>query len=545
MFGLSFRFFAGRYHATPWGRNVNEADVAWPPEPWRVIRAFIANYWRKGNWQRWSQDDLARLVHALTEDLPVFKLPIGCVHAHTRHYMPTRKMKKGQPQRTLIFDAFLHIPKGEAIQVIWKDVTLDDNLMLLAEDLASSIGYLGRAESWTECSVLKRWDGSANCGPIEMGFTGEEVSLLVPRSAKSYQIVRDQLLAQEKRRIQAEASKMIPEDGLLSKAKSAFCFKGVDTLPADLVDALSLETTDLQKLRWHRPPAASEIIYARDYSTSPSVVPRSIGKNKLNKGSRQVTVARFTLFGRPRPRMEDAIKIGEVMRAAAMSQFGWRDDELNSTRTPLAPWQISGRSDGRNPIRDPSHPHAFWLPEDADGDGMIDHIIVYISGGIDRLVQSRLNQITRIWLTSPQASRRSGRADGDEWRIVLEGFGCPEDFVGSSRLLGKSKRWRSVTPFLSAGHLKKNGYPGEVLRLLKRQGMATSDIEITELSEISVGPIRRHALHFYRFRSRGRVPQPDASGTFLEIEFPYTVQGPLSIGFASHFGLGMFGAMDT
>ena len=28
MFALRIRFLAGRYHATPWGRNVNEADIA-------------------------------------------------------------------------------------------------------------------------------------------------------------------------------------------------------------------------------------------------------------------------------------------------------------------------------------------------------------------------------------------------------------------------------------------------------------------------------------------------------------------------------------
>ena len=65
MFALAFRFPAGRYHATPWGRNVNEADVAWPPEPWRLLRALIAAYWRKGNHELWSENDLALLIDRL------------------------------------------------------------------------------------------------------------------------------------------------------------------------------------------------------------------------------------------------------------------------------------------------------------------------------------------------------------------------------------------------------------------------------------------------------------------------------------------------
>ncbi len=544
MFGLSFRFLSGRYHATPWGRNVNEADVAWPPEPWRIVRALIASYWRKADWYRWSKDDLTNLVHALAEDLPVFNLPQGCIHAHTRHYMPIRKGKS--ESRTLVFDAFLHIPSGESINVIWKDVKLDDRLMSLAEDLASSIGYLGRIESWTECSVLKYWDGRENCGPVEMGFTGEEVSLLVPRSAESYQVTRNQLLAQERQRLRLDASRMNSERVLQSKIEKVFYTKDeVDTLPACFLDALSLENTDLRRLKWHKPPAALDVIYARDPSTTPKVVPQGISRGKkFKKVSEQATVARFVLAGRPRPRIEDAVKIGEIMRAAAMSQFGWHEDELSGKRTPLAPWQISGRRGGRYPINDPSHPHAFWLPEDADRDGLIDHIIVSVSSGMDPNIQSRLERITRIWLTSRRASRDIGEGnEGEEWRLELEGCGQPQDFAGSSPLLGKSKHWRSVTPFLSAGHLKKNGYPGEVLRIFKRQGMETDGVKVTELRDISVGSNKRHALHFHRFRSRGRVPQPDSSGTFLEIEFPYTVQGPLAIGFASHFGLGTFGAI--
>jgi len=42
MLALSFTFPGGRYHATPWGRHVNEADLEWPPSPWRIVRALIA-----------------------------------------------------------------------------------------------------------------------------------------------------------------------------------------------------------------------------------------------------------------------------------------------------------------------------------------------------------------------------------------------------------------------------------------------------------------------------------------------------------------------
>ena len=541
MFGLAFRFPAGRYHATPWGRNVNEADVAWPPEPWRILRALIACYWRKGDRERWSEDHLARLVDTLAEALPVFRLPEGAVHAHTRHYMPIRKGKS--ESRTLVFDAFLHLPDGAEVQIIWKDVSLEGALLDLAKDLASGLGYLGRAESWTECRTLTELEGEPNCGAAELGYHGELCRLLVPRSPDAYRTERERLIEQEKDRIRASTKKPLSESALQGKADKSFRAKGgVDTLPARLVHALAVDTADLQNRKWAQPPAAYEAIYARDPMTNPGVVPRSVNRPRRGVAD-QPTIARYLLPGRPRPRIEDAVKIGEVMRAAAMSKFGWQVDEQTGKRLPRAPWQISGRDGGNGPVRDPTHPHAFWLPEDADDDGWIDHITVFIANGMDRKIRSRLDRITRIWL-GPGGARRSSADEPkiDEWRLALEGFGRLADFAGASRLLAASRRWQSVTPFLAAGHLKKAGYRGEIVRLLGRRGFDTEGITVKELEEITLGGAPRRALNFHRFRSRGREPQPDTSGALLQIEFPRVVPGPIALGYGSHFGLGMFGA---
>ena len=256
----------------------------------------------------------------------------------------------------------------------------------------------------------------------------------------------------------------------------------------------------------------------------------------------QPTVARYLVAGRPRPRIEDAVKIGEVMRAAAMARYGWRRDERTGRKVPRAPWQVSGRDDNGRPVRSPTHPHAFWLPEDADDDGWIDHLIVFIADGMNGDVRSRLDRITRLWLAPPWA-RKQGGSDPtvDEWRLALEGFGCPEDFAGSSRLLARSRQWRSVTPFLASGHLKKSGYRGEVLRLLRRRGIHAGDVRIGEVEEITVGGASRRTLNFRRVRSRGRERRRDSSGAFLNLRFPEAIQGPLALGYASHFGLGMFG----
>ena len=44
---IKLRFPGGRYHATPWGRHVNEGAVEWPPSPYRLVRALYDAWKRK------------------------------------------------------------------------------------------------------------------------------------------------------------------------------------------------------------------------------------------------------------------------------------------------------------------------------------------------------------------------------------------------------------------------------------------------------------------------------------------------------------------
>ena len=569
MFALSFRFLAGRYHATPWGRNVNEADIAWPPEPWRLLRSLIAVYWRKGDRERWPEEYLSGLIDALAGSLPAYRLPEGAVHAHTRHYMPIGTIDKGREKTSLVFDAFVRLPERGAVVAAWRDVTLEDDLFAFASDLAATIGYLGRAESWAECKALADWRGDANCGPVVAGFTGDPVRLLAPLDPRMYGTERERLIERARERICASAKKPPSPKKLETVVAKSFQSRrsGMDTLPERLVDALDLDTADYQDRGWSRPPAAREVVYARDTKAAAGVTSR-VSARRRGSGAMSKplpTVARFLLAGRPRPRVEDTVRIAELMRLAALSQFGWRYDSATGRKIPKAPPQISGRDPDGNRLKDPAHVHAFWLPEDADSDGLIDHVSVFIANGIGDTVRARLDRITRLWLPPKQRAEDADIEDASamEWRLALEGFGQPIDFSEGAHIFGTSARWRSVTPFLAAGHLKTTrykttdrerwrvlAYAGEIRRLIRRRGMdarlafRAADVSVTELKEISSGGTGRRTIHFHRFRSRGREAQPDAAGAFLEITFPNPVEGPIVLGYGSHFGLGLFAAVD-
>jgi CRISPR-associated protein Csb2 len=561
MFALVFRFHAGRYHATPWGRNVNEADVAWPPEPWRILRALIAMYWRKGDRERWSEDDLAALIEALAEQPPVYRLPDIAVHTHTRHYMPA------PVKTTLVFDAFVRLPADAEIVAAWPELTLSEPLFALADDLARGIGYLGRAESWADCEARSEWDDRPNCLPEEIGEADtadhQPVRLIAPRAAADYAAERDRLLTEfDERERQNAISKGKKPPTLKALATARDKAFGA-TLPAQLLDALKLDTSDYQEHGWSRPPASREVIYFRR-PLGPA--PRSFRRNSALDDPTRFTVARFVLAGRPRPRIEDAVKIGELMRLAALAQFGWAKDEATGRKRPKAPPVISGRDAQSRPLKDAEHRHAFWLPEDADGDGEIDHVIVYAREGFCREVRNKLDGLTKLWVERRESlSEEDGAALPEarqEWRLALEGFGKPADFCGASRLLASSKRWESVTPFLASGHLKADGYAGEIRRLAKRRGLPEPS-EITflrlpgsEQAEGQGAPYAkevgvvvhgrpRRAIHFHRFRSRGRERNTDSLGTFVRLSFERPIEGPLALGYACHFGLGLFTAVDA
>ncbi len=145
---LELSFPAGRYHATPWGRHVNEGAVEWPPSPWRIVRALIATWHlRARNDNEIPESSVRALVEALSQQ-PVFRLPPATT-SHTRHYMPGRG--KDKPK---VFDTFIQVADKELVLVAW-DVDLPPEQLAALKLLAERLGYLGRAESLVQARVLE------------------------------------------------------------------------------------------------------------------------------------------------------------------------------------------------------------------------------------------------------------------------------------------------------------------------------------------------------------------------------------------------------
>ena len=497
MLALEFRFLAGRYHGNPWGRHVNEGDVDWPPEPWRLLRALIATWHHKVKITgKHNEATLGALIDTLAEVTPEFHLPAAS-HSHTRQYMP-----QGEAGKTsLVHDAFVAVNRGTPMYICWPGLDLPDEQAQLLDHLLGVLGYLGRTESWVEAcrvAVLPKPNCRPDDDPIgrETGeLHGEVVSVLSPVAVSKYIQRREEFCADKK-----QAKKL------------------AKTLPDGLLAALSLDTADLQKQGWSAPPAAQRTNYIRPLD---ALRPQRKTQSHSRPPS-SITTARFMLLGKPLPRVEDSLRIGELMRLTVMSAFG-KDDAGKRLAPPLF--------SGHGLPDDNRHEHAFYLPFDNNGDGRLDRVMLHVPAGFDEKARRVIGKLSR-------RKKKLWEPNGGEWQLLLEGMGNNE--VGGE-LTAASRQWVSVTPYLHPWHAKRNfSVADQVRRECEKRGLP----EITDLKPvqtIKVGSRNRRPIDFRRFRSSKRNQnQPDRQGSFWKITFAVPVSGPLALGFACHFGLGLF-----
>jgi CRISPR-associated protein Csb2 len=238
---------------------------------------------------------------------------------------------------------------------------------------------------------------------------------------------------------------------------------------------------------------------------------------------------RFTLYGKPLPRIEDAVRLGEAFRLAV----------LGCAKRILGEEAVPRELSGHNLPDDNRHEHAFWLA-DPDVRGEIAHFVVHAPGGLGREAIQVLTALQKI---------RYG--EGDPPRVMLEGIGSASMFQEWTVLTGESAVWRSLTPYLHPWHLKKRELRSPealheaLLAQLRREWHARGKdlpeiVEFRELPDRDFDGRRLKPLHYHRFRRKRGLTQPDTLGRMIEIEFSAPVRGPVALGFGCHFGLGLF-----
>lgn len=543
---LAFRFLAGRYHATPFGHHVNEGLIEWPPSPWRLLRALISVGYTSGVWNSAGLPAAARgLIEKLCAELPHYHLP-RAVGAHSRHYMPTGVLdgRTKIEKTTLVFDTWARVEDQE-MTITWNNVRLSETERAILEDLAERLNYLGRSESWTEGRVMGAGEPipETNCFPNQSGERpargSEQVSILAPVSASDFRLWRSIQLDG------ALADLPLPEGRKPAKTLLAKRAKAVESYPADLLDCLQKDTMWLRAHGWNWPPGSRRVSYWRPSDAVSIGVPKA--RTATNAEQR---VEAMLLSLADASRNDHALP--PVTRTLPQAELLHRALVGIAARNGVPPRELTGRDGNGQPLRGP-HEHAHINPLDLDGDGHLDHILVWAPGGLGAAAQ-----------VAVRAMRTMFAKDSNPLRLALAGAGDLLDFVQLTSKYGQriarirrpASSWQSATPFVPPRHIKvsgKNTLEGQIRAELCSRGLP-EPVAVHQLAPMPRG--RSDAAtsgetgeggeaawtrfrHFKLVRQRGPEP-PFAGGFAVRLEFEHPVSGPIAIGYGSHFGLGLF-----
>lgn len=478
---VEIKLLTGRFHATAWGRHVNEAVPEWPPSPFRLLRAALDAWYRK------HIDLPAPVVEQLMRALavpPVFRLPRARA-SHTRAYLSQNKENPTDKQP--VFDGFAVVDRGETLLVGWPGVRLDADLEDVARRLFGSLNYLGRSETWIAAKVMDDREVAWNCTPLAEGVVPDQTDVVSVAGVVS-PVTYD------------ERPFEIPARGK-TKARR---------LP--WMEALTWGSAEAMSHTMNRPPALEPIFYARAKN---SLDARPTPPRRTS--TRVVDSIRFSVGGRVKAPITDALVCGEQVRRNLMGSLKrvTGDEQLSST--------FSGKDAAGNPVR--GHVHVSILSLDEDGDGFIDTLIITSPKPLTTSEQRAVDRIRPI-------PRRNGHS------LVL----TPLRYGTRDELLSSSTTVVSGTPFAPSQHwrLKRDGdldaWLTKQVALECEWRSLPTPTKVERIGHPEVQGRTRRWLDFRRSR-KDDSPQP-AYG--LRVTFREPVLAPFSLGYASHFGLGLF-----
>jgi CRISPR-associated protein Csb2 len=521
---VKLRFPGGRYHATPWGHHVNEGLIEWPPSPWRLLRAFIACGFSSQGWGE-VPPVARRLIDKLAAVLPLYRLPAASA-AHSRHFMPVGVLAKGREQTTLVFDTWANVGAGELV-IHWP-CELDVEESELLGTLTSSLGYLGRSESWVEAQTTDENPAEWNAVPcVENEHRGpewEQVSLMAAISPRDYEHWRETQVQESLRTFSGQKQTAIV------KRRQA---QAVEPYPADLLSSLTKDTAWWKGRGWSQPPGSQRVLYWRHNDALQVGVPMTA---RPAPGSTVTTMllAITTASGNRSalPPSTRTLPQAELFHRAVVGCAA------DGRRIPCP--ELTGRDEHGRPLQH-GHTHAHIWPVDLDADGHLDHIVVHAPMGLGETAQHAIRTLRRTWT----------KGSADYLQVAVVGSGSINDLrrlpFGQriEQLLGPSQGarvWVSATPFVPSRFLKARGANS----LLGQVNAELASRKLPPALRVEVLPSLTVALrHFVRRRTnRGTQPPVDA-GYALRLHLREAISGPLAIGYGSHFGLGTFCAASA
>jgi CRISPR-associated protein Csb2 len=521
MIHIEFSFPGGRYHATPWGHHVNEGLIEWPPSPWRLIRAFIATAFTKLDVPDPvpAEHPLRRLVNALANELPNFRASQSPA-THSRHYMP---LGDKAAKTTLVLDACA-VPGNSPLLVSWP-VEMDAECIELLHRIVESLGYLGRAESWVVGRVLTElpekdssmFDMLPHKQGASRGPGWEQVPLFAPVSESEYSE------SLENTRLAIEADFPAPPEKKKLPAKIAKQRdKAIEPYPVDLFACLTSETTFLQKHGWSQPPGSRRVLYWRP-TRALSVTPA--GRTRILSQTAPVEAILLALSSDTSqrevlPQFYRALPQAELLHRALVSKMDGLSGEV-----------FTGKDSNRQPLSGHCHAHYIPLNLDRAEPNHLDHFLLWAPMGFNKQAQQAVLKTSYTWTKGSEKPLF----------VTVAGMGNLRDFqtLTASSVLGPSCIWESRTPFVAPRYVKRNGKNtliNQIKAELTSRNFPDATIEIIPRDKA----MSRGMHRFVRVRRNSTKAPPQNHFIAIRLTFSTPVNGPLCLGYASHFGLGLF-----
>jgi CRISPR-associated protein Csb2 len=427
-----------------------------------------------------------------------------------------------QGDRTKVFDTFVVPESRSPVEFLWTDATLEEEERRVTSLVLSRLGTLGRAESWCEARLIDPVPHGLrdriNCRPLE--------SSIIPPGFEPVRVLAADPVTWSDWSYGKRAARPDPAWNLLA------------------------ETADLHSERWSDPPGSRWIAYVLP-SDALAVKPGSRQPRRATERPR-FRVARYMIDAQVLPPVTETLPLAERARAYLMGIYNRVMQQ--SPRFEADPGEPSrflsetfaGKDSGGRPLKD--HGHAFYIPADEDGDGLIDHLTIFAERGFNSEEATAVDRF-----------RHMKFGEGEPIRLVLIGLGSEGDLRAPH--FEKAKTWVSATPFLASRYPKRRGQKRddsdilrwdnevgfvrhnlleEFSRLRERRPDLTLPLTVEPLPDRKCGTRGLRPIQFKRYR---RKRDDDGGrrlcGTF-RVTFPEPIAGPLCVGHSSHFGMGLF-----
>lgn len=545
MLSLRLTFPWGRYYAHPWGLNsARLREAEWPPNPWRLLRALAAGWFRANGGQVPTPEVLA-LLDGLARQLP--EIAIGPVSfSQTVHWQPNfgaaDKDDKvaGTYKRTRHENHFA--ATASPVFFCWKNLTLDKQQRSLLGDILAHVSYFGRAESLCnlEPADVDDLPGDGWCRPCL--DNGNPIRRIAENCRDVFCPDPQDFRAADLWSRRASRNELDPNNA-----------------PPHLVEDLLAHQPLPDGGRW--------VSYEMPVGWPGRWVVR------VAKSARRISIPvlpaprvaqylRFSLQCRIPVPLKFTVPLAEQFRKNALVHYGRANDGAIS-------FALSGHN--RPEDVEGEHQHAFYLPLGADRArlDMLNELHVWCPYGFTQAEIEAMMRVHRLdWGSGKYAAKPV---------LMAIGSTVPHDCLLSVGQM-TSRIWRSRTPFvppryfyrgnLHGAKLKAKDAPEQQLVQCLRQTGIDATGEIRRLTpngqaQQSIPPVSDWAIvrapeGDEEFSTEGVVTAvhvPSAStktekarriGFFFELTFDAPVAFPMpALGHSCHYGLGLFVPWNT